>query len=136
MSEILKKSMLEILTETVAFYSGNPMKLRSLSYTGCAYNGENDTHCAVGRCLLPKYQEQGNEMEGNNNSLLTLKERKNVKSHDELLQEEYRGHDFNFWVKLQDLHDNNKYWDNSGITTEGEIAINNIYELFKLNKNV
>ncbi len=126
-------SKLEILNETVDFYSADP-KRRSYSVVdGCTYNSEDGTHCAVGRCLLPEYHELGTYLKGNNATISTLVEY-NGNDFDALLQEQYRGHEMEFWKRLQILHDSPENWDKSGITFDGELAVNKIIVTFELNK--
>lgn len=116
----------EILNETVAFYSADPQKLRSYNGTACVYNGENGTHCAIGRCLLKELRDRGHELIGNFTDFVDLYERNGATSLDDILEEKYRGHDEDFWAELQSLHDNKTYWDASGITYEGELRTNEI----------
>lgn len=125
---------LEILNETVDFYSADPKRRSYCEDYGCTYNGKNDTHCAVGRCLLPEYQKQGTELKGNTATIAVL-EKSNGIDFDALLQEKYRGHEMGFWKRLQILHDESSNWNKSGISFEGELAVNKIIEVFELNKN-
>lgn len=126
-----KLTKLEIINETVEFYSANPTKLRSTSKKGgCAYNGENDTHCAIGRCLLPKYQEQGNELKGNSNGLKFFLDINSLKL-DEVLQENYRGHEYPFWLALQNLHDESYLWCEKGLTESGKEYVETLIKTYK-----
>lgn len=128
--KVIRLSKLEILLETVDFYSKDTSR-RSYSHGTCAYNGKNGTHCAFGRCLLPKYQEQGDNLANNTTGILEFV-RGTKKKVDEVLQEKYRGHDSFFWRNIQRLHDETENWDASGITFEGEIAVNRIIESYNL----
>ncbi len=124
---------LEILNETVAFYSADVTRRSVIIGGDCAYNGDNGTHCAVGRCLLPKYHEMGDKLPENHWTINALVIENECQSLDEMLQEQYRGHEVEFWRHLQILHDTVECWDASGITTFGELRTNDILEMFQSN---
>lgn len=127
-----KLTKLEIINETISFYTGDT-KRRSLNDKGyCVYNGPNGAHCAVGRCLLPEYKEMGESLPMNEEAIRDLFEARDCNSIDDMLEEKYRGHDLSFWNQLQLLHDGEEYWDASGFTTEGEKKANMIINMFNL----
>src|SRR6056297_3193743 len=96
---------IEIINETVKFYSKDPDNLRSFDEDGdCAYNNTNNRHCAVGRCLMYKYKRHGKKLKGNYGDLTSLCNYYNKKV-DEILSPKYRGHSIIFWDDLQNLHD-------------------------------
>jgi hypothetical protein len=126
-------SKLEILNETIAFYNGD-VNRRSKIGKCCVYNGKNGEHCAVGRCFLPEFKEQGVYLNGNiGQGIKSLASRNNLSS-DDMLQEQYRGHDYEFWSDLQELHDNDSYWDNAGLNAKGEEFTSEICKKFNLVK--
>lgn len=125
---------LEILNETIAFYNADVTKRSKNKYADCSYNGIDGKHCAVGRCLLPEYLEQGESLKGNHLGILTLYSRNNKENLDEMLQEKYRGHENDFWFALQDLHDKEELWDNAGLNALGEVSANEICKRFNLVK--
>lgn len=122
---------LEILNETIAFYNGDVNRRSKTNRGQCVYNGENGTHCAVGRCMLPKFKEQGSELNGNIGTFRGLANFNNL-TFDEILEEKYRGHEYHFWTELQELHDRDELWDNAGLNAEGEQLTNKICEIFNL----
>lgn len=122
---------LEIVQETVDFYSADPKRRSYNTVDGCTFNGKEDTHCAFGRCLLPEYQEQGFYLEGNSQTISVFT-KFHGKEFDDMLQEQYRGHDIEFWIRLQHLHDITENWNKSGISFEGELAVNKFYEIYDL----
>ena len=123
---------IDIINETVAFYSAD-VKRRSLNEKeDCSYNGKNGTHCAVGRCLLPIYHDLGDKLPSNDWDFEGLFTANKCKDHNEMLQEQYRGHDLFFWNSLQSLHDTKNYWDAIGLTVAGEQYLQ---QLLDLNKN-
>ncbi len=121
----------EIIQETADFYSADP-KRRSLNKKlDCSYNGENGTHCAVGRCLLPIYHDLGDKLPSNDWDFEGLFTANNCENHDEMLQEQYRGHDIFFWNSLQTLHDTQQYWDKVCLTVAGEQYLQNLLDTHK-----
>lgn len=129
----------EIVQDMVNFYSADPNR-RSLAIGGgCVYNSPEGQHCAVGRCLLPEYQNQGSNLRLNGKSFgdfvighgtFSLEEIDGIEygsnSHNKLLQEQYRGHDIGFWLHLQNLHDNPEHWNEVGLTENGIHALKTI----------
>ena len=110
----------EILEETIEFYTTDPSR-RSLDDAGsCVYNAGTAQHCAVGRCLTPFFQEQGRKLKFNVMGFEDFVDYYGYTSHDEALQEQYQGHDMQFWVNLQYFHDTKKFWNETGLTAEGE----------------
>lgn len=126
-----KLSKLEILNETIAFYNADVNRRSKTEEGYCAFNGKNGTHCAIGRCMIPEIRKQGEKLIGNGLNFQTVA-LKNKLTTDTILEERYRGHELAFWKKLQGLHDSNVFWDNAGITAEGEIYANEICKLFNL----
>jgi hypothetical protein len=123
---------LEILNETIAFYNADVTKRSKNKSADCSYNGVDGKHCAVGRCLLPEYHAQGETLKGNHLGILTLYMRNNKANLDEMLQEKYRGHENDFWLSLQDLHDKEELWDNAGLNADGEAFANEICVKYNL----
>lgn len=119
---------LEIIEETVKFYSKD-IRRRSLDTDGvCVYNGIHNTHCAVGRALLPKYKK---EISGNRGyGVKRLPKQNGEKSLDDMLSEKYRGHEEEFWRDLQALHDTDHYWKSGGLTEYGENWVGELKERY------
>jgi hypothetical protein len=126
-----KITKLEILNETIAFYNGD-VNRRSKIADNCVYNGYNGEHCAVGRCMLPEFKEQGVELKGNIGQGLKSLAIINDLAFDKMLEEQYRGHEVDFWVELQHLHDNEIFWDNAGLNVVGENFTNEICKKYNL----
>jgi len=118
---------LEIINETVNFYSED-ISRRSRVDRRCLYNSGDSRHCALGRCFLPEYKEQGLNFKMNNDSAddLCIK----YDGLDNLLLEQYRGHSTSFWGDLQELHDNNDYWNEHGINNYGMARVEELKELY------
>jgi hypothetical protein len=122
---------LEILNETIEFYSEDVSKRSTALGFGCVYNGDNGTHCAIARCFIPFYKDQGkklhNNTECNIEDFLSADE---VPSIDMLLEDRYHGHELQFWVELQRLHDFDKHWNDKGLSELGEIKVEDMKEQF------
>jgi hypothetical protein len=119
---------LEIIEETFNYYSedGSRRAMRK-NWTGgdlCEYKSPEGKYCAVGRCMI---DPKGEEMEGN---IFDLCDHLFVDV-NELLKEEYKGHDVQFWLDLQHFHDSNDNWTRGEVNEEGLLYINNLKEKYK-----
>jgi len=102
------KTKKEIIDETVAYYCEDVSR-RALRSGNCCYITDDGRMCAVGRCLTQEGLEQYNNCTfGYNNEMLPY------------LKEEYQIDDDYFWEDLQYLHDKKWYWDDIGLTKQGE----------------
>lgn len=116
MSNTSPERMLQILDETVRFYSEDPsrraVKKRPEGNITCEYflnEARSLKMCGVGRCLLnPSHIPEGGA--------------------DELWESfkfkpEYDGLNAEFWMEIQEIHDQQEYWDDAGMTTDGKFAV-------------
>jgi hypothetical protein len=120
MEPIRRKTTLEIIDETAAFYN---LKNRSFSIAlnNCAYNGDNGATCAFGRMCIDSTK---------------LIEGKKAKHQldvfgEEILKEEYRGHDKYFYDGIQKFHDNVENWNYEGLSEIGKLTIENLKKHWK-----
>ena len=104
----------EIVKETIYYYSEDPSR-RAIEDGKCLYVTSDDRRCAFGRCMEDEYLDRIPsavlEIEG----LLDIL---GLQSHDELLQEEYRGHNLDFWRRLQFIHDEGDWQSESGVIVD------------------
>lgn len=123
----------QIVNETIDYYTND--NKRAVNRMGdCVYNLENNngeiiSHCAIGRCLLPKYQDLGNELIGNQESISELIFENDCESLDDMLQVQYRGQSLDFWEGLQSLHDVEDNWTedyNIKLTNNGKDKATNL----------
>lgn len=120
----MKKTKIEIIDETAAFYNlGN----RSISgiYNKCMYNDGNGHQCAFAR--LVENPEKLKDYEGE--SVLTVL--RAVEKNIIIIKEEYSGYQPAFYHDLQKLHDDPNYWTEKGLSKEGEIFVKNLKKLYK-----
>ena len=116
---------LEIIDETVQFYTVNP---RSVSLGRCVYNGPNDTHCAVGRCFRDYFKKLGDTFQDNISGVESL--HCDYNGLDKLLEEKYQGHELAFWSDMQHLHDAGHHWYENGLTLEGKDFVDSLRERY------
>ncbi len=94
----MRKTMQEILDETIKYYDENLDKISINNEGNCAYYS-NGKMCAVGRCLIrPKEIEKAEP--GNIRAAFI---RGIVSDND--FKPEYQGHSLDFWESLQRIHD-------------------------------
>lgn len=110
---------LEIIEETVVFYSKDPEGRRSMIGYECAYNSNQGHHCAVGRCFSEDYKLEGLDLPGNEKNTSGLAEINNVDL-DSMLSNGYKGHNEIFWSDLQLLHDISSHWNADSISDKGK----------------
>lgn len=109
---MLRKTKVEIIDETVAFYGADPKGRRSMNKSGtCLYIGFHNTHCAFARCCTDEGLESLARLEFNLVS--------DFRDIDGIVKPEYAGHSKAFWREIQMLHDNDIYWDDKGISFDG-----------------
>lgn len=131
-------SKLEIINETVSFYSADT-KRRSVNgiktTPNCQYISEDGRSCAVGRCLTSKVKDKvatslynNSDFQGLVVGMVNCQWSEADLNLNKVLKPSYRGHNLRFWEDLQSLHDIDGYWNETGLTIEGN------EELEKLNK--
>lgn len=107
MTQLTKQQILE---ETYNYYTED-VNRRANGPSGCLYTyifeDGTKTHCAVGRCLKPEFQEKDLDStlftDPSDTSCMSLKDL------ESLLQDKYKGHELRFWRDLQYFHDTNKH---------------------------
>lgn len=105
----MKKTKLEIIDETVRFYSKNTER-RAKKNGLYSYLNEDGNKCAVGRCAK-------NPGDLSNGPFLELIE---DLADDEIFLPRYQGHVHDFWNNLQNLHDSDGYWGYNSLSECGE----------------
>jgi hypothetical protein len=126
-----KLTPLQIVDETVKYYAKDRTR-RAIEHKMCQYNSKDGQHCAVGRCLLPKYQKLGTELKGNSQDVNTFALAHGVRF-DKMLQMKYRGQPKAFWEVLQNFHDTDQYFykNKNGLTKKGLAEIKELKKLIK-----
>lgn len=106
------KTKEEIVLETLQTYNdpANRAVIQKDDRPVCLYRNDSanpPTHCAVGRCMT---EEALNRASNIVEAFYSLPPLIGSTTCDELLRPEYRGHEPDFWITLQMLHDANCYW--------------------------
>lgn len=114
---------IEIIDETVKYYSEDLNRRAYVPGNGCQYLTEDGRMCAVGRCLenveeVAKYFNLGHTVDDIHESYLDFKP-------------QYQGLNKTFWNDLQSLHDPDRYWNSKygGLTQAGQEWVNSMKEM-------
>jgi hypothetical protein len=125
----MPKTKLEIINETVEYYSQDPENRRAKYDGHCVYQTSDHKMCAFGRVM------QNPEKYINRISLSIIDIIKNFNSRSfiinpPIVKEEYAGHNRAFWGIIQNLHDNNWYWDKDKLSAIGEEEVKRIKSFY------
>lgn len=121
---VAQKTRKEIILETVAFYSEDPSRRAVIKEDGrakCRYLTEDGRKCAVGRCMI----------EGKKIAYAGLKFPADkvdagigdLEDRDSQLLPEYRGHSLHFWSCLQEFHDADYNFTDTGLSDAGQQTV-------------
>lgn len=104
--EEIKSKRLEILEDTVKYYSEDVTRRAVTDKGNCRYKTIDGKRCAIGR-LSKKDLKEGYSVTNSNNIVFNE------------LEEELQLLGGLFLESLQNLHDSRMNWDKNGITNEG-----------------
>lgn len=131
----MKKKMtyLDVLDETIKFYSVDPLNRRSVdaNYGNCYYSYEGK-NCAFGRYIdnvnsfIRKHPNYNHE---------TARSIINTFGIDVMKKKVRHLTDIHFWCKLQILHDEKTHWSKNGLNDDGIEYMNEIKEHIKIINN-
>lgn len=119
------KTKLEIIEETVAFYSEDTSR-RAYKEGRCFYRDEKGCNCAVGRLINTEHPKVEEVFKSTAYSFVLF-----CNYGFDILKEEYQITDDEFWFDLQMLHDDNSHWDKKGLTERGLTFANKLKEKYK-----
>ena len=124
---------LDIIDETVAFYSEDPSR-RAVDEeeNACYYQAQDGRRCAFGRLMKEEYFKD-DALNGTTISHL-VNSTNGVRTHNDLLPDKYKGFSLAFWRELQMLHDSALYWDEDGLTKEGKRKVSSMRAELKKGK--
>lgn len=117
------KTKQQIIDETEAAYADPSNRGYNSKRYSCEYLSDRGKKCAIGRVVLdPSVIPQASLIKDIDNvwrigSLLFT---------DDLLKEEYRGHEPAFWKDLQTWHDNHRHFNETSITDAGNEELERI----------
>lgn len=112
-----KKTIKEVVLETIEYYENNPER-RALSDVGvCLYYApDTGNMCAVGRCMKDATQDYSCGILSLNKGFTEIEEEDIHKE----MKEEYSNIPIAVWQHLQSFHDLSDYWDENGLTEHGK----------------
>jgi len=121
----IEERRLAFLNETVEFYSQDPKRRRAVLMEmtpRCRYRTDDGRKCAIGRHIPDDLYEP--EMEGELRPKII-----------DALPSEISEFGKLFLLAVQNLHDQNNYWDENGLTEEGHIKRRDIISTFCTEQN-
>lgn len=107
----------ELIKDTINFYAADPSR-RAVREMNCLYlDPTTGNKCAVGRCMVDgTWQRVGGDVE-------VLFDRFQP---EQCLKPEYQHIPKKVWKALQDLHDDDIYWNAEGLTQRGQEVANKL----------
>ena len=123
---------LELLNDTIAYYSVNPAERRCQANGSCCYSPKTNyiptsDGCAIGRHLDGDVKEKFDFRGG---SIYSIK--KNVLELFALAPQWMQDMHIYFLQDIQGLHDNPDYWNETGLSEEGKERVDEIKKRFGL----
>ena len=122
----MQKTKKEIILETAAFYGEDPSRRAVVKQYGrakCRYLTEDGRKCAVGKCLIEGkkmlYVGVVDAQEAMSAELVDGQVH-DIANLEDVLMPEYRGHDICFWERLQEFHDCDVHFTDTGLSELGE----------------
>lgn len=129
---------LELLENTVKYYSEDTSRRAVVKCKGgateCMYTTDKGNHCAVGRWLQDNYkttdwyQNTGCSADDLLNGYTDGSYESVQYEVDDLFIEGVRHIPAWFWMDLQQLHDNDAFWDKDGLTEAGVEKVDELRE--------
>lgn len=118
-----KKTVKEVVLETIEYYENNPER-RAVSEAGACYYYQPSTGklCAVGRCMKDPTQDYEYGIDA------LLKNKDTIWPYDvhKEMKDEYSDITVDVWLDLQVFHDLQQNWDDKGLTVLGEKSKQNL----------
>lgn len=122
----MQKTKKEIILETAEFYDSDPSRRAVVNQDGrskCRYLTEDGRKCAVGRCLIEGekilYVGIFDAQEAMSAELADTPVN-DITNLQDVLMPEYRGHDIYFWERLQEFHDCDNHFTDTGLSEDGQ----------------
>lgn len=134
----MQKTKVQIIDETVEYYSADPKRRAVANMDRCFYYIEGDNRlCAFSRCMIDP--RMGEKIAGGVRSLvkqlypntdMSLEESK-IMVPTGILKPEYDGHNIVFWTDIQGIHDTSINWNDEGLSGIGKARVGILKERYK-----
>ena len=118
----MQKTKKEIILEIAAFYGEDPSRRAVVKQDGrakCRYLTEDGRKCAVGKCLIEGEKILSVGIVGAISAELVDIAVGEIENLEDVLMPEYRGHDTYFWERLQEFHDCDVHFTDTGLSKDG-----------------
>lgn len=119
------KTKLEIIDETAQAYADPSNRGYDKRIGNCTYINSAGKKCAIGRVAIDPYSFPAGTLNRHVGGIWKIDY---LIFTDDLLQEEYRGHDPEFWQDLQEWHDCEGHFDTYTISPGGDEELNRLRE--------
>jgi hypothetical protein len=132
----MQKTKKEIILETAAFYGEDPSRRAVITQDGrakCRYLTEDGRKCAVGKCLIEGEKILSVGIVGAISAELVDIAVSEIENLEDVLMPEYRGHDTYFWSGLQEFHDSDFHFTDTGLSEHGQRYLNLLLEQYANN---
>lgn len=132
----MQKTKKEIILETAAFYGEDPSRRAVIKEDGrakCRYLTEDGRKCAVGKCLIEGEKILSVGIVGAMSAELVDGQVHDIANLEDILMPEYRGHDTDFWARLQEFHDCDVHFTDTGLSEDGEHKLEFLLEQYANN---
>lgn len=108
--EIKQLTKIEIIDYVVDYFKENP---RAKDGMNCLYLTKTGLRCGHSICLEDDFIKDTFIAKSTNAEIL-------IGNHgDDIHKPEFRGHDTDFWMNIQRIHDNNYFWRDNELTDDG-----------------
>lgn len=116
----MQKTICEIIEEVSNYYEKDTSRRGIDRYGGCTYYSEElsiskeNKVCAIGYCVKAPEQIE-REISGE-----CISTKSNFTIVENNFKDEFKGHSHDFWISLQEFHDENRNWGNNSLTPKGK----------------
>lgn len=125
LEQIKQLTKIEIIDYVVDYFQKNPRaKEKDREFPRCVYLTKTGLRCAHSICLEDEFLKDKEIKElGSAYSVIN-------KYGDDIHKPQFRGHESEFWSEIQILHDDNRFWRDSGLTDDGKEFVKELKEKY------
>jgi hypothetical protein len=122
------KTKIEIIKETVDFYSADTSRRALNCMGGCEYINDEGERCAVGRYMIDPNLWLSRGTIGDVARMLPSNDGRLPTG---IVIPECDGHSISFWLDVQSLHDYDGNWNKDGLSICGGAALDTLLNKYK-----